>query len=289
MSSFYKSNRRNQQTSYMICVTGNNGFIGKALQAELENQGHKVKGLEKWIYERVRWQDRLVEYLHDMQPEAVFHVGACSDTQNKDVNEMMILNVHSTNIIADWCKYKKIPMIYSSSASIYGTKGTPNTLYSWSKFLGEEFVIKSGGVALRYFNVYGPGELHKGNMASMAHQAYRKHAIGEPIRLFKGNPMRDFVYVEDVVSANIQALNTYSDVKGGTYDVGVGEARTFEDMMNIMNIPFEYAYQFEVPENYQTFTEADKKRFVPGWIPEYNLEKGLNEYMKLLSLSSVHI
>jgi len=129
------------------CVTGSNGFIGRAMFNELENQGVTPIALEKWIFERARWQDRLVEYLHDMQPEVVFHIGACSDTQNFNVNEMMKLNVEATIIIADWCEFKKVPLIYSSSASIYGTKGTPETLYSWSKFLGENHV-KSVGVLL---------------------------------------------------------------------------------------------------------------------------------------------
>jgi len=271
----------------MVCVTGNNGFIGKALQTELERQGHTVKGLEKWIFDRARWQDRLIEYLVDMNPEVVFHVGACSDTQNKDINEMLMLNVHSTNIIASWCQHRGIPIIYSSSAAIYGTKGSPETLYAWSKFLGEEFVIKSKGVALRYFNVYGPGEMHKGNMASIAHQSYKKHQLGEEVMLFPGQPVRDFVYIKDVVDANLYAWQHYNEFKGGWFDVGTGEPRTFENVLEIMDIPFKYKFKFEMPDNYQMFTKADL--FMPGWEAKYNLEKGLEEYKAMLSLSSVHI
>lgn len=271
----------------MICVTGNNGFIGKALETELIKQGHKVKGLEKWIYLRDRWQDRLIEYLVDMNPEAVFHVGACSDTQNKDVTEMMTLNVHATNIIASWCEFKNIPMIYSSSAATYGTKGTPQTLYAWSKFLGEEFAIKSKAVALRYFNVYGIGEAHKGKMASIAHQMFMKHKDGEQVKLFPNKPMRDFVYIKDVVDANIYAWKNYESLKGGWFDVGTGKAATFEQVLDILNIPYTYAEMSEMPDHYQTFTEA--YHFMPDWRAQYSLEKGLKEYKNFLNLSLVHI
>ena len=265
-----------------ICVTGNKGFIGDALQFELINQGYEVKGLEKWIFDRARYLDRLEEYLHDMKPEVVFHVGACSDTQNFDVNEMMKLNVQATMTLMDYCQHKNIPLIYSSSASCYGVKGVPNTLYSWSKYLGEEWVRKCGGVSLRYFNVYGEGENHKGKMSSIAYQSYIKNEYGQEVKLFPIKCSRDFVYIRDVVSANIHAMNTYEQHKGGYFDVGSGESRTFENVLECMDIPFTYTSENDIPNNYQTFTQADERKFLKGWKPNWSLEKGLSEYKIIL-------
>jgi ADP-L-glycero-D-manno-heptose 6-epimerase len=268
-----------------VCVTGNNGFIGSALTKELEKKRFEVIGLEKWIYERERWQDRLVEYLHDKQPEAVFHVGACSNTQNTDVSEMMKLNAVSTSIIAEWCELKKIPLIYSSSASIYGNNNSPETLYAWSKYLGEQFATKSGAVALRYFNVYGMNEMHKGNMASIICQSFLKDRKGEKIELFPTQPMRDFVYINDVVSANLYALNNYNMARGGWFDVGSGQVSTFEEIMNLMNLKYEYTPESKIPKFYQKYTKADVRNFMKGWNPEYSLERGMNEYLDLLKVS----
>jgi ADP-L-glycero-D-manno-heptose 6-epimerase len=271
------------------CVTGSNGFIGRAMFNELENQGVIPIALEKWIFERARWQDRLVEYLHDMQPDVVFHIGACSDTQNFDVNEMMKLNVEATIIIADWCEFKNIPLIYSSSASIYGTKGTPETLYSWSKFLGENHVKKCGGIALRYFNVFGSNERHKGKMSSIACQSFYKNLNHEEVKLFPNNASRDFVYIKDVVSANIHAWKTYETHKGGHFDVGTGVSRTFEDVLHTMKIPYSYTSSNDIPNNYQIFTEADENKFLKDWKPKWFLEEAIEHYKAMLELTTAII
>ena len=268
-----------------ICVTGNEGFIGSAVSKELEKRGYEVIGLEKWIYQRPRWQDRLHEYLVDKQPDAVFHIGACSDTQNTNVSEMMVLNAESTFIIADWCQFKKIPLIYSSSASVYGNNNSPETLYAWSKYLGEQFVIKCNGLALRYYNVYGMDESHKGNMASVIYQSFLKNRRGEKITLFPLMPMRDFVYINDVVSANLYALENYDSLRGGWYDVGTSNASTFEDLMAIMDLKYIYLPENNIPNFYQNFTQADERKFMKGWKPEYDLNRGVTEYLDLLKLS----
>ena len=268
-----------------ICVTGNEGFIGSAVSKELEKRGYEVIGLEKWIYQRPRWQDRLHEYLVDKQPDAVFHIGACSDTQNTNVSEMMVLNAESTFIIADWCQFKKIPLIYSSSASVYGNNNSPETLYAWSKYLGQQFVIKCNGLALRYYNVYGMDESHKGNMASVIYQSFLKNRRGEKITLFPLMPMRDFVYINDVVSANLYALENYDSLRGGWYDVGTSNASTFEDLMAIMDLKYIYLPENNIPNFYQNFTQADERKFMKGWKPEYDLNRGVTEYLDLLKLS----
>lgn len=271
-----------------ICVTGNKGFIGHQVQKQLERLGHIVVGIEKWIFERPYWQNTLQEYLAGINPDVIFHIGACSNTQNKNVSDMMKMNTESTFILADWCQIKGIPLIYSSSASVMGSKGEPETLYAWSKFLGEKYVIKSGGIALRYFNVYGSYEFDKGRMASVACQAYNKWKFGERMQLFPQRPTRDFVYINDVVSANIYAWKNYEQLKGNWYDVGTGESRAFEEVLNLMNIMFDYIGDENIPANYQFYTQADSNRFMSGWQPEYPLERGIKEYLIDLKITMYH-
>ena len=272
-----------------VCITGHNGFIGRALFNEMDKLGHIALGLEKWIFERERWQDRLHEYLVNLNPDVVFHVGACSDTQNNDVNEMMKLNVESTMIIADWCQFKKIPLIYSSSAACFGTKGVPETLYAWSKYIAEQYVTKCGGIALRYFNVYGMSESHKGKMASIAYQSYIKQKKGEQVLLFPNNPMRDFVYIKDIVAANLHAWQNYDLHKGGMFHVGSGYARSFEDVLDILKIDYNYTTKDEIPNNYQLYTCADTHRFLKGWEPKWKLEDGLQDYLAMLAVCEINL
>ena len=272
-----------------ICVTGDQGFIGNALKNELIRMGYQVKGLEKWIFDRTRWQDRLIEYLVDMQPDVVFHVGACSDTLETDATTMLKLNTESTMVMADWCQFKGIPFIFSSSAAVYGDGKEPSNLYGWSKYLAEQYVIKCGGIALRYFNVYGYGEMHKGRMASMVYQMYQNKKWGKEIKLFPNHPKRDFVYVKDVVSANIFAMKFYEQFRGMHHDVGTCESRTFEDICKCLDVPYTYTEADAVPKGYQMFTQADRRRTMMGWNAEYNLEDGIKDYLHLLQMSELHI
>jgi ADP-L-glycero-D-manno-heptose 6-epimerase len=125
------------------------------------------------------WTDELIQKLNDYKVEGIFHVGACSNTLETDVNYMMTRNYESTKIISDFCSENDIPLIYSSSAANYGNNQEfPSNLYGWSKYVAEQHVIQNGGVALRYFNVYGPGEEHKGKMSSVAYQMMMKHFMG---------------------------------------------------------------------------------------------------------------
>ena len=271
-----------------VCITGNRGFIGKALQLELQKQGFIVLGIDTWIFQKGDWRINLKQYICKIKPDVIFHVGACSDTQNKDVQEMMKLNVESTFIISDWCKENNVPIIFSSSASVEGNYGLPETLYAWSKYIGEKYTLANGGIALRYFNVYGHYELHKGKMSSVALQAYQKNKWGEKINLFPKNPKRDFVFIDDVVEANIHAWNNYKTLSGNYYHVGSGVARSFEDVLNILSIPFEYTSEEEIPDKYQFFTEAKKELFMKGWAPKHQLEEGLERYLSDLKVFTFH-
>ena len=114
-------------------------------------------------------------------------------------------------------------------------------------------------------------------MASVAHQAWK---IGS-FTLFPKKPKRDFVYIDDVVSATLYPLS--NNIESGVYEVGCGEARTFEDVLDIMEIPFEYKGEYEIPKGYQFFTQSESKLFMEGWQPKYSLEDGLQKYKDYLN------
>jgi nucleoside-diphosphate-sugar epimerase len=244
-----------------VLITGTNGFIGSQLKKYFDNP------LEMN-------EDVLVtkEWLDENNPYAVLHVGACSNTLETDVNYIMKVNFESTKILTDWCKANNRCMIYSSSAASYGTNGEhPSNLYGWSKYVAEQYVISNGGVALRYFNVYGPGEEHKGNMASMAYQMMKAGSA----KLFPGKPKRDFIYVDDVAIANLHAFAHYNVLSGKKYDVGLGEAHSFEYIADALEIPYTYHDPSAIPEGYQFHTCSNPRNWMPGWAPEYSIKTTL--------------
>jgi len=136
-----------------------------------------------------------------------------------------------------------------------------------------------GGVSLRYFNVYGPGENHKGEMASFVYQAWKGWQQGHTPMLFPLNPKRDFVHVDDVIMANIAALDSFSELAGYYFEVGTGQARSFEDCLSIFDIPWSYTDEEKIPSGYQFHTQAMPSRFLPNWKPMHNLESGLRSYL----------
>jgi ADP-L-glycero-D-manno-heptose 6-epimerase len=266
-----------------VIVTGSRGFIGKSLSYKLERDGYNVLNIDDNYFNSLDWGKKLLELLESSIYDAVFHVGACSDTLETNVDYMMTRNYESTKIIMDWCLKNNKPMIYSSSAANYGVNNLyPANLYGWSKYVAEGYVISNGGIALRYFNVYGPGEENKGKMASVAYQMFQKNKKDEKIFLFPKKPQRDFVYVKDVISANIHALLNYDKLRGSYYEVGSGEARTFEDVLNNMEITFGYTSEDLIPNGYQFYTCSDKLKWMNGWESEWNLEKGILDYKKYL-------
>ena len=129
---------------------------------------------------------------------------------------------------------------------------------------------------MRYFNVYGPGEERKGKMASVGYQAHRLGSF----RLFPKKPRRDFVYVKDIVIATIYPL--FNIVTPGVYEVGSGQARLFEDVLDLMEIPYSYKNELEIPDWYQYYTQSDKNKWLHGWKPKYDLEKGIKDYKEYL-------
>jgi ADP-L-glycero-D-manno-heptose 6-epimerase len=245
--------------------------------------GSDAGKIDKEYFKASDWKMALVNELDRLNPKTVFHAGACSDTLEQDVQIMMIRNYESTKVITDWCVLNNRQIIFSSSAANYGEDGRyPSNLYGWSKYAAEDYVIKSGGVALRYFNVYGPGEELKGNMASFLYQAYLKQKRNEQIFLFPGKPLRDFIYIKDVISANIHASECYQLLSGKYYEVSTGVASSFEEMLEIFGLKFKYSSNDLIPNGYQFLTCGDRSKWMKSWLPNFSLKQGVIEYREYL-------
>lgn len=260
-------------------VTGASGFVGKRLLSYLTDANLQTHGIDDEYFQSTDWRIELIRCLDGIDPVEIFHVGACSDTLNRDIQFMMIRNYESTKVIADWCHTNNRRMIYSSSAANYGDNGAnPSNLYGWSKYAAEDYVVNRGGLALRYFNVYGPGEENKGRMASFLYQAFLKSKSDEDIRLFPGKPRRDFIYIEDVISANIFASNNFEKLLGHYYEVSTGVANSFEDLLEIFGLEYKYMNESLIPSGYQFYTCGKPEKWMPGWSPKYSLASGVLEY-----------
>lgn len=266
-----------------ILVTGYLGFIGGRLFNTLINAGFEVSGLGDEYFKAIDWRLALENEIEHSNPDLIFHVGASSNTLEADVQFMMTRNYESTKVIADWCVLNNRELIYSSSAANYGEDGKyPSNLYGWSKYTAEGYVITLGGIALRYFNVYGPGEESKEKMASFMHQAYVKNSIKERVLIFPNKPKRDFVYIDDVIEANIYAWENYSSLKGDYYEVSTGIASSFEQLLELLGINFSYCAEQDIPKGYQFFTCGNKDKWLPGWQPKYSLTNGVEKYKEYL-------
>jgi len=252
-------------------VTGTDGFIGKRVADHLERFNHTIIR----ITQEVGWDMELENNVKSC--DGIFHIGAISDTTLQDANIMLYYNFTLSKRLFDLARKYDKRVVYSSSAANYGNgDGVPNNIYGWSKLLAEEYGLQACKkfVALRYFNVYGPGEEHKGKMASVAYQAWNEEHLGN-FKLFPGEPKRDFVYIDDVVDANIHAMENWVH---GVFEVGSGKAETFESLVGGMEIEYEYHDKDKIPGWYQFFTEADERKFMPNWKPKYNVQKGTKKY-----------
>ncbi len=268
--------------NYNILITGHKGFIGNSLLLKLDKIGYardKILLFEKEdIDKNKQWETNLRQIVENSK--IIFHIGADSNTQNEDSNEVLFYNYYFSKVLFDIAKYFKTKIIYSSSAACYGSGQHPENIYGWSKYLAEQYghSILDKFISLRYFNVYGPGETHKGKMASIANQAMLSDE--DIFKLFPGKPKRDFVYIDDVVNANIFAMT--NNVPKGIFDVGSGEQNTFEQVLKILDKKADYYDKSLIPKSYQFSTLANKNKFLPEWSPEYNLQQGLEKYMKAM-------
>lgn len=261
-------------------LTGHKGFIGANLYKKIISEFESVERIEIDIFNRNSWKELLLDKLNKNKPDVVFHVGAISDTLEKDVQFMMTLNFEFTKILVDWCKEQNVPIIYSSSAANYGNgRNVPENLYAWSKYVAECYVIANNGISLRYFNVYGPGEKHKKKMSSIVWQCM-SHKKNKKFKLFPKKPVRDFVYIDDIVEANIYAYKNYDKLIGSYYDVGSGVAEPFERILETLKIKYKYVCETKIPKGYQFYTCSDPNKWMPGWRPKYSLSDGILDYVE---------
>ena len=282
----------------MIILTGGAGFIGSNLLSALNARGMT----EVLVVDRRSDSFRNLSDLRFsdfMQPgefaqalgrkalpqriEAIFHQGACADTTCDDARYMIENNFTFSKLILNFALSYKIPMVYASSAAVYGSSSAfapsrenerPLNLYALSKLAFDNHVrcvaTESGSTVagLRYFNVYGPRESHKGKMASMVYQLYRQLKESGRARLFVGSDgyadgeqRRDFVFVDDIVRVNLALAE--GPVRRGVFNVGTGNSRTFNDVAEtiisqlgagaIDYIPF----PANLVDKYQSFTQAE--------------------------------
>jgi len=248
----------------------------------------------------------LLEEIADGGFSAVFHQAAITDTTVMDQRRMIEVNTHAFAALLEAASRSHTRVIYASSAGVYGNSPAPNSVgrgevpenvYGFSKLAMDRVArrwhdrIHAPVIGLRYFNVYGPGEHHKnerdGNKtASMVLQLYEQAKAGGPLRLFKhGEQKRDFVYIRDVIDANLAALDAS---RSGVCNVGAGCARTFNDIVAQLERALARELTVEYFDNpfpfYQNHTEADLSdtRELLGWSPSWPLERGVAEYVALL-------
>ena len=275
-----------------ILLTGHEGFIGKRLLEKLRALDYTVDTVEKHLFDNGlcnKLLDRMVE-----RADIIFHVGAISDTSLQDMAKMMRYNYSASKELFDLAQTHNKKVIYSSSAACGWGNNAPSNVYGWSKLLAEEYGMAKcdNFVSLRYFNVYGPGEGRKGRMASVAYQAWERsrncrvptiHAYEGSFRLFPTQPQRDFIYIDDVIEANLHSVAA----EKGVYEVGYGEARTFESLLDGMGLEYKHHRSDRIPPWYQHYTCADKDKRLLGWTPEFDVESGTKKYRDHLALASV--
>jgi len=304
----------------MIVVTGGAGFIGSNIIKGLNDAGEEdiivvdnLSNAEKHLnLNSLQIADYLdkTEFLQKFNKfqnvSTIFHQGACSSTTEQDGKYMMSNNYEYSKTLLSYCLENKIDFLYASSASVYGNGKSgfdekreaeyPLNVYGFSKFAFDNYVrrilpqAESQVLGLRYFNVYGPQENHKGRMASVAFHLFHQLQETGKMRLFEGSRhfRRDFIHVTDSVKIN---LHFYETKTSGIFNAGTGKARSFEDIATtlqnlhgsgeIESIPF----PDDLRGKYQEFTEAGLENLRgAGYSKDFmSLEDGVGQYYELLS------
>ncbi|MGH7936780.1 MAG: ADP-glyceromanno-heptose 6-epimerase [Chthoniobacterales bacterium] len=238
----------------------------------------------------------------DEKFDAIFHLASITDTTNHDQFEQVHDNVESFRRLLDFARPQSTRVVYASSAATYGAASGVNTeaheaapanVYAFSKAIMDNLARRAAAedsewkiVGVRYFNVYGPREAHKGVPACMILHLSRQMKEGKRPRIFKhGEQKRDFVYVKDIVQGTLRALEAK---ESGIYNLGSGQARSFNELIAILNnslgTNFEPEYFDNPHAHYQNHTEADlmNVRRSLGYEPQFSLEAGVADYMRWL-------
>lgn len=310
----------------MIVVTGGAGFIGSNIVRGLNRRGindiyivDSLKNSTKYKnLNRLNFIDYIDKedfdtsvFLKKNKVEAIFHQGACSDTMEDDGKYMMKNNYEYSKNILNACIKNNVRLLYASSASVYGNGNggfseNPNNeyplnVYAFSKYQFDRYVsnVLKGEpnvqiAGLRYFNVYGPQENHKGRMASVAFHLFNQIKKGESMKIFEGSDdfKRDFIYVEDVVKVNM-FLYEYKNISG-VFNCGSGKAESFFKIADSLKeiFPLSEIEYIEFPDSlkgkYQKFTEADmSKLYEVGYDEKFiSVKEGVKLYAKILEESS---
>jgi len=327
-----------------VIVTGAAGFIGANLVKALNERGitriiavDNLSKADKFLnlvdceiadyLDKQDFLDRLLAGEFDGKVSAVFHEGACSDTMETNGRYVMENNYRYSLALLDWCQAQGVQFLYASSAATYGNGSvfkenrqyeSPINVYGYSKFLFDQIVRRrlaegsaSQIVGFRYFNVYGPGESHKGRMASVVFHNYNQYQAEGCVKLFQGShgygdggQKRDFVYVGDVVRANLFFWD--NPEKTGIYNLGSGQARSFNELamatinscriasgkasLTLTELLEQGLIQYvSFPEalkgKYQAYTEADLSQLRAAGFPDpmTDLRAGVMQYANWLN------
>jgi ADP-L-glycero-D-manno-heptose 6-epimerase len=317
----------------MILVTGAAGFIGSVIVKHFNDQGisdlvvcdhfesaDKWKNLRGLKFESHIPVEKLLDHSVWKKPrpfDAIYHMGACSDTTELNMDFLYQNNTEFTNSLLRLAAAKNIPIVYASSAATYGSgeqgysdehKGVaslrPLNKYGYSKQLSDEWILKQTKkpkvwFGVKFFNVFGPQEYHKGKMSSVVYQSFNQIKEGGEVKLFKshrpdfkdGEQLRDFVYVKDVVRAMVEliAAGKKKNTLSGIYNLGTGEARSFHDLVKAtfraMDKKTEIKFidmPSELRNQYQYFTQAEMGKLKKA-LPKFKfmkLEDAVNDYVR---------
>ena len=324
----------------MHVVTGAAGFIGSKLVEALNRQGITeilaVDNLENAAkfgnlvpceiedyLDKREFLARLEAGQFDGAIDAVLHQGACSDTMATDGRYVMQNNYGYSRALLDWCQEEEVPFLYASSAAVYGAGRNgfrvareceaPLNVYGYSKFLFDQLVRRrlegrSAQIAgLRYFNVYGPNESHKGRMASVAFHAFHQFKAEGRVKLFVGSggyadgeQLRDFIHVDDVVAVNLHFLE-YGEMSG-IWNCGTGRAQSFNEVAaavintvrgthaSVRELAAQKLIEYipfppQLAARYQSYTEADVSELrAAGYAREFmTVQQGVAAYVEELA------
>jgi ADP-L-glycero-D-manno-heptose 6-epimerase len=317
--------------SSIIVVTGAAGFIGSCLTGYLNEKGFdnlilvdefsrldKLDNLKGKKFRNQVERDDFFQWLEIRKPavEFIFHLGARTDTTEFDYAVHERLNLQYSQSVWDYCMLKQIPLVYASSAATYGSGDLgysddhqlpfqlePLNAYGLSKNEFDKWAIQQKShppfwAGLKFFNVYGPNEYHKGRMASVIWHAFNQIQNDGTVKLFKshrpdfkdGQQLRDFIYVKDILKVCYWLMENADSIHGnGLYNLGTGKARSFEDLVRATfsgaSEPVQIQF-IDMPEDirdkYQYFTEAKMDKLIRAGYEEafYTLEEGVSDYVK---------